>query len=411
MFKRFFDFILSLLGLILSSPLWVLIIACIFILPVRAEEISQGENGEMAESIAMASFFEDFKDRFDKAKDDLKNKLDEGVVELDKIKEDVFDFGKRFVINIVGSVTNHIVLQEEKILKNLHLTVQDKEDLVAQLSELKSFLEARKMDLQNAQEKGELVQLVKESYDFWKDKRLAIKKKQAEILVRELNSIIVKIEDISISLKEISKSYENIGIDMNEVNDLIEEYDQGVADVRRSSEGAIEKYSAVESITDIIKYLEAGKDLKDALIKARDTRVAAKKILEKIKSTDLTKADLLLIEGVFSAKGQGQVVISGQVTSLEIDVQSASVLINDRIGDLQTSFTSGDGSSFEASDLKVFSGNGAVSGSDLTVTVAGEIKDLKLDGDGTVYMNGQGKFWVDAAAQYNWLKQGITIKY
>ena len=31
MFKRFFDFILSLLGLILSSPLWVLIIACIFI--------------------------------------------------------------------------------------------------------------------------------------------------------------------------------------------------------------------------------------------------------------------------------------------------------------------------------------------------------------------------------------------
>jgi hypothetical protein len=176
---------------------------------------------------------------------------------------------KNFLTKTTERMLNHIEILE----KWVEMVVQDEElkkEILGQLEEDSDQLENYKLKIENSSTVEELRALGKEIKEFWKETRLQLKKYHGIILSARIGHIIEKAENISEGLHKKIDSLDDSDKQIQEMKDLLENYDREVAVAKEMYEKAKELYAnknisgddLLKEIRDILK--EANTHLRDA---------------------------------------------------------------------------------------------------------------------------------------------------
>lgn len=272
-------------------------------------------------------------------------------------------------------------------------SVLDNEEYIAELEKERENVEA-------ATGRDELADSAKNIRSTWQDARRDRITSAGKTIDGKISNVIETSESLMVRLEsEISTMKEN-GEDVEDLETMLEEYKELIADAKENQEQARNTYmngngTNVENVREANRYIvQSGKDVKDA-------NAILRNMLKELKQQ---REGLVTLsgEGTLEAEGNGTVVISGDVV-MDITVTDAKLVIKDLAGDASIIMDNADyetsnidaGNSTDDNRAFVYlntTGEIHIEGSRLTVMVRGEDIKLEAEGTGNAVLAGTGTY-------------------
>lgn len=266
-------------------------------------------------------------------------------------------------------------------------------------------LNAEKEEIGAANSRDQLAESAKDIRDIWKEARKDRVSSAAKSVNNKLNAVIKKSENMAQRLdKEIARM-EQDGEDVTELQAMLDEYNDLIAEAKEYQEEARNAYTNGNENGEALRNMnQAGQSIKDA-------NAVLKSMLQALKQH---REGLVVLtgEGTLEADGDGTAVISGNF-SLNFNATDAKLVIKDMAGDADINTTS---ATFDSSNVdsgnsddnnRAFvyhnlTGDVTIEGSRLTVMLRGTDMDLEVEGKGTAMLSGEGEYAVNGGELKKW---------
>lgn len=264
-------------------------------------------------------------------------------------------------------------------------------------------LEDERENVEAATTRQELADSAKNIRNIWNDARKDRVMSAGKTIDNKINAVVKTSESLIVRLEnEIATMKEN-GEDVEDLEAMLEEYKEYIADAKENQEQARNTYmngngNYGENVREANRYVaQAGKDI-------RDSNAILRNMLQELKE-QREGVIVLSGEGTLEATGNGTVVISGDVV-IDLTVTDAKLVVKDLAGDAVINV---DDAEYETSNIdsgnstdnnRAFvyhniTGDVTIEGSRLTVMIRGDDIDLTAEGTGTAVLAGTGSYTVD----------------
>lgn len=259
-------------------------------------------------------------------------------------------------------------------------------------------LEAEREELTEADTRQELAESAKDINKIWKDARKEQVISSTENINNRMKSMFKTSNSVAVRLEKEIQRMENNGQDVTELEEMLEEYNELIAEAEGNYEQARNNFRKGDAeYGESLRYMnEAGQNINQANLMLKNMLKEMKQYREGVVSLDGN--------GILEADGNGSAVLSGNL-SLNFSATDGKLVIKDMAGD---AVINTDDASYESSNIdsgnstynnRAFvyhniTGDVTIEGSRLTVMLRGEEISLTAKGTGTAVLAGDGSYTV-----------------
>jgi len=304
--------------------------------------------------------------------------------------KEVFEVRQAYLLETIDYTISNLEDLKEKVDESQR---EDADEIIADLDYHISKLDAEKYIVENATTTKELAKSARNIHDIWRDAVKDAYKTRVKFVDDKVEIYLNKSTSLSERLSLEVEILQNQGEDTSELEELLLEYNGLIEQARQNRERARETYQNGGDTSG--KYWSASaENLKDA--NAVLSRIS--RILQTYRQGVVS----LNGDGTLLAKGNGTAVLSGDIAA-EMTIDDAQLVIKDHAGDAKIKISNGSeivlelDNSLEAEQKRalVYSDLTAkvrISGSRLTVMIKGTELDLKIEGNGSTVLSGEGTY-------------------
>ncbi|WP_094228218.1 hypothetical protein [Methanolobus psychrotolerans] len=265
-------------------------------------------------------------------------------------------------------------------------------------------LEEERDSLKDAETRKELADAAKNIRSIWNDARKDRVVTTGKAIDNKINAVLKTSESLIVRLQNEIATMKQNGEDVDDLEEMLAEYEGLIADAREKQEQARNIYmygngSNEENIREANRYLvEAGEDIRDA-------NAILRNMLKELKQQ---REGVVVLTGNSSlaAEGNGTAVISGDVHINITANDYAKLVIKDLAGNAEVDVNNAvyetsnidSGNSTDNNRAFVFmdlTGDVYIEGSRLTVMLQGSDIEFTVYGTGTAVLSGEGTYDVD----------------
>ncbi|WP_319507094.1 hypothetical protein [uncultured Methanolobus sp.] len=276
------------------------------------------------------------------------------------------------------------------------LDAEDDADYIEALEEERDNVEA-------VETRKELADAAKNIRSIWNDARKDHVVTAGKAIDNKINAVLKTSESLIVRLQNEIATMEQNGEEVGDLEEMLAEYEELIADAREKQERARNSYrngndNNGENIREANRYLvEAGEDIRDA-------NAILKNMLKELKQ-QRQGVVILTGTGTLNAEGNGAAVLSGNL-SMSFTSTDAKLVIKDLAGDAEIDIDEDEydfsnidsGNSTDNNRAFVYhnvTGDVYINGSRLTVMLRGSDIKYEVNGTGTVVLSGDGTYGVD----------------
>ncbi|MGC8924123.1 MAG: hypothetical protein ACP5KJ_02950 [Candidatus Micrarchaeia archaeon] len=159
------------------------------------------------------------------------------------------DAAKTYVSRLIDLMISHIEKLAEKVDKSTVLSEEDKKVMLSELESEIAGIEALKSDVELAETKAELRDVVKQLKDSWSRSRAVLKKHTGLLLVARFENMVNRFESFLERADKRANQLEQKGYDVSKVREAIANAEQKMAEVRAELELARNAFMEISTIS------------------------------------------------------------------------------------------------------------------------------------------------------------------
>lgn len=277
-----------------------------------------------------------------------------------------------------------------RIEATLGMSENEKNRLYNEIDNYISEVRAKQLSIQNAGDKSQIRAAAGELHQYWLQIRMRLQQINGEAALGMANVVLQRVEAFAARVEARIQLLKDNGVDTSNYENLL-------ANLRLRIEAArqlmAQAENGVERMTDNEAFMESSREARRAMKQAMNYLKDALNDLKGIVQESRRRGHNITIEGsgTLTAEGNGRVEITGTGTVRVLAPIDGSVLVTLNA----TVTTNGDGTteSFDNNWVQ-YQGydNLIITGTDMTVIIAGKGIDIIASGTGVVRLSGRGIF-------------------
>jgi len=217
------------------------------------------------------------------------------------------DMLRQMLLRTIDAMLAHIELVRARA-ESSTLTVEEKAEVYRRLDSHAEFLKQKRQEVQEAETRGELMQIAREVRGRWSVARMELKLAAGTIAVSRVEYILDRGEEIGDRVEMRIKALEQAGYSTGELEELLAQYRMHLSAARNETELAGQKFSAITSPASAGRLFREGREnLREAQVHLRSMFRTLREIIERLRQGEAEVSGV----GHLYARGNGTVVIQG----------------------------------------------------------------------------------------------------